>query len=58
MQIKNEQGVWIQDHEGKAGLPWASFRHHMGTTSSPSMLFDLANLIEPINELEALIAPV
>jgi hypothetical protein len=26
-QLKNEQGVWIQDHDGKAGLLWSSFRH-------------------------------
>jgi hypothetical protein len=38
-QIMNDEGVWIQDHEGKAGLLWNSFRNKMGTTSSPTMFF-------------------
>lgn len=29
-QIRNDQGVWIQDHESKAGLLWNSFRSRMG----------------------------
>ena len=29
-QILNEQGAWIQDHEGKAGLLWNSFKNRLG----------------------------
>jgi hypothetical protein len=57
-QIMNEQGVWIKDHGSKAGLLWSSFRNRMGTTSLPTMLFDLANLVTPINDLDMLAAPI
>ena len=30
----------------------------MGTTSSPTMLFDLANLVTQINDLDMLAAPI
>jgi hypothetical protein len=56
--IMNEQGVWIQDHEGKAGLLWNSFKNRMGTTTSPIMLFDLTSLIAPIDGLDFLAAPI
>lgn len=56
-QLKNEQGVWIQDHEGKAGLLWSSFRNRMGMSSSPTMLFDLSILISPVVGLDSLVAP-
>ena len=54
----NEHGVWIQDHESKAGLLWTSFRNRMGTTSSPTMLFDLASMITPVEGLDSLAAPI
>jgi len=57
-QLMNEQGVWIKDHDSKAGLLWSSFRNRMGTTSSPTMLFDLANLVTQINDLDMLAAPI
>jgi hypothetical protein len=50
----NEHGIWIQDHESKAGLLWNSFRNRMGTTSSPAMLFDLDSMITHINGLDTL----
>ena len=54
-QLRNEHGIWIQNHEGKAGLLWSSFRNRMGMTSSPVMLFDLASLITPVDDLESLV---
>jgi hypothetical protein len=54
----NDQGIWIHDHEGKAGLLWNSFRNRMGTTSSPTMLFDLSSLVTSVNELDSLAAPI
>jgi hypothetical protein len=56
-QLKNEQGAWILDHEGNAGLLWSSFRHRMGTTSSPNMLFDLSSMVTPVEGLDFLVAP-
>ena len=53
-QILNDQGVWIHDHEGKAGLLWNSFRNRMGISANPPMLFDLANLIVPVDGLQDL----
>jgi hypothetical protein len=50
----NEHGIWIQDHESKAGLLWNSFRNSMATTSSPVMLFDLDSMITHINGLDTL----
>ena len=57
-QIMNDQGIWIHDHEGKAGLLWNSFRNRMGTTSSPTMLFYLSSLVTPVNDLDSLAAPI
>lgn len=56
-QIKNEHGIWIQDHVGKAGLLWAAFKNRMGTTSEPAMLFDLPNLVTQVEGLDTLIMP-
>jgi hypothetical protein len=56
-QLKNEHGVWIQDHDGKAGLLWNSFRQRMGMSSSPTMLFDLSSLITPVDGMDTLAAP-
>ena len=54
MQILNNQGVWIHDHEGKAELLWNSFRNRMDISANPPMLFDLANLIAPVDDLQDL----
>jgi hypothetical protein len=56
-QLKNEHGVWIQDHDGKAGLLWNSFRQRMGMSSSPTMLFDLSSLITLVDGMDTLAAP-
>jgi hypothetical protein len=39
---QNEQGIWIHDHHGKAGLLWQSFKKRMGISSNPVMIFDLS----------------
>lgn len=56
-QLKNENGDWIQDHDGKAGLLWVSFKQRMGMTSYPNMLFDLSSLINPVEDLDSLLLP-
>jgi hypothetical protein len=56
-QLKNDQGAWIQDHAGKAGLLWVSFRQRMGTTASPTMTFDLPQMIQPVVDLDSLVTP-
>jgi hypothetical protein len=56
-QLKNDQGVWIQAHEGKAGLLWSAFKNSMGHTSSPSMLFDLSSMFTTVDGLDLLVSP-
>ena len=51
-QIQNDQGAWIQDHEGKAGLLWNSFKSRMGVSTNISMHFDLNSLIHPTDFLQ------
>jgi len=57
-QIQNEQGAWIQDHEGKAGLLWNSFKNRMGVSTSISMHFDLNSLIHHRDFLQDLSDPI
>ena len=56
-QILNEQSAWIQDHEGKAGLLWNSFKNRLGVSSGIKMHFDLSNLITRRNNLQHLVEP-
>jgi len=56
-QLLNEQGLWVHDHEGKAGLLWNSFRKRMGVTTSPVMIFDLQSLITTVPGLDELVLP-
>jgi len=50
----NEQGTWVQDHDGKAGLLLNSFRNCMEISSNPTMVFDLNSLIDTVTDLEVL----
>lgn len=56
-QLLNDQGQWIYDHDGKAGLLWNAFRKHMGISTNPSMVFDLQSLVTTASELEELTLP-
>lgn len=53
-KIINDHGVIVQDHEGKAGLLWLSFKNRMGVTTAPTMHFDLSSLFQPVDGLEGL----
>ena len=44
MQLQNDQGVWIQDHESKAGIIWNALRNRMAVTEMPTMLYNLQSL--------------
>ena len=57
MQLQNDQGVWIQDHESKAGIIWNAFRNRMGVTEMPTMLYNLQSLFTPHEDLEFLVEP-
>lgn len=56
-QLLNEQGLWVQDHEGKAGLLWNAFRKRMGVSTDPMMVFDQQSLVQQVPDLEALTLP-
>jgi hypothetical protein len=56
-QLLNEQGHWVQDHEGKAGLLWNAFKKHMGISSEPTMVLDLQSLVSAVPDLEELTLP-
>ena len=56
-QIKDEQGNWISDHEGKAALLYTSYKNRMGISLQPQMHFDLANLIQSTVDLDFLVSP-
>ena len=56
-QILNDSGAWIQDHDGKAGLLWNSFKNRMGVSQTTTMHFDLQSLITPRTSLQPLVEP-
>jgi hypothetical protein len=56
-QLTNEEGAVISDHAGRADMIWSSFRGRMGVTTNPTMVFDLAELITPHEDLSPLVAP-
>jgi hypothetical protein len=57
-QILNDDGIWVQDHAGKAGLLWNTYKNRMRVSSGISMHFDLASLITPREDLEFLAKPL
>ena len=57
LQLQNEHGVWVQDHESKAGLLWTSFKNRLGVTTNLVMLFNLDSFIDPVHYLDDVIAP-
>ena len=56
-QLLNDNGAWVQDHEGKANLLWCSFKNMMGVSSGISMLFDLNSLLTRREDLNLLAEP-
>ena len=56
-QIRNDTGIWVQDHSGKARLLLNAFKNRMGISSEINQHFDLHNLIQHRDNLEALAKP-
>lgn len=56
-QLRNDQGIWVEDHDGKAGIIWNTFKSRMGVTEMPTMLYNLASLFDPQVDLECLVEP-
>lgn len=57
IQLKNEQGDWVQTHEGKAAIIWNAFRNRMGVTEETVMQFQLEDLFSSQVDLSSLIEP-
>ena len=56
-QIRNDTGIWVQHHSGKARLLLNAFKNRMGINSEINQHFDLHNLIQHRDNLEALAEP-
>jgi hypothetical protein len=56
-QILNEEGAWIQDHDGKANQLWTSFRNSLGISAGIVMHFDLPSILNHDLGLSDLVAP-
>lgn len=52
--LLNTDGAVVTDHCGKADLIWSTFKNRMGVTSSPTMLFNLQELISPDEQLDCI----
>lgn len=57
LPLTNSDGAVIQDHAWKAGLIWNSFKGRMGITTNPVMVFNLEELIPPLDDLDQLVSP-
>ena len=54
-QLRDENGNWIADHDGKAALLYLAYKNRMGVSLQPQMLFDLDQLINLNVDLSSLI---
>lgn len=55
--LLDQQGNLLCGHEQKAQLLWSSFKERLGVTEHNQMLFNLVQLIQPGNNLDALELP-
>ena len=56
-QLKDNNGNWVADHDGKAALLFLAYKNRMGVSQQPQMQFDLNNLINVNMDLESLVQP-
>jgi len=57
-QLKNDNDVFIVDHEGKVALLWSAYKNRLGFSMNPQMLFDLNRIINIDIDLSCLILPI
>jgi hypothetical protein len=55
--LKNDDGMFISDHQEMANLIWRSYKDRMGQSHGIDMQFDLASLLTRVEGLEDLTAP-
>jgi hypothetical protein len=56
-QLKDDNGNWIVDHDGKTALLFLAYKNRMGVSLQPQMLFDLEELIQLNVDLRSLVEP-
>jgi hypothetical protein len=47
--LHSDEGIEYTDHEQKAAILWNAFKNRLGKTEEYEMMFDLANLITPVD---------
>jgi hypothetical protein len=55
--LQDEEGRELTQHEEKAVVLWNTFKHRMGCSSSPDILFNLEELSLPTMDLSHLAEP-
>jgi hypothetical protein len=55
--LKNDDGVFISDHQEMANLIWKSYKDRMGQSHGIDMQFNLASLLTRVEGFEDLTAP-
>lgn len=54
-QILNPDGRMVSDHQEKSALFWQEFKNRLGVSPNIEILFDLEDLISPVEGLEELV---
>jgi hypothetical protein len=52
--LSNEEGISFSDHEEKAACLSRAFKDRMRVSNNPNMIFNLADLVYPVEGLESL----
>jgi hypothetical protein len=55
MILKNKDGLEKTAHEDKAAIIWEAFKERMGSSEFTGIYFDLAGLIQSVDNLEDLV---
>jgi len=56
-QLKDDNGNWVVDHDGKAALLFLAYKNRMGVSLQPQLRFDLDQLIHLNVDLSSLVEP-
>jgi hypothetical protein len=55
--LTNDEGICLSRHDEKVACLWDDFRRRMGASNNPIMLFNLDDLVQPMEGLENLVLP-
>jgi hypothetical protein len=57
MVLKHKDGLEKTSHEDKAAIIWEAFKERMGSSEFTYIYYDLADLVQPVDNLEDLTIP-